>query len=300
MADEETEITQTEMKLEQRVTDADLNVLRDQIKHKDAEIALRDRTIEEERKRSQISNSRLGDEIGNRFSAETIAIENAILAATTELESLEKQQANLYEEGKIAEASKLNRQIASAAVKLEKGEDQKRMLESNKQRVQAEVDARKNDPLSVYSPAARNWISSHPQFLNDPAYKAKAMAAHYSAQADGVALDSQEYFNRLTDAVEPKITVNKQSEEDDVDEEKETVKPQQKQVNKSSTAAPVSRQSNANGGGSGNKGGRVQLTPDEAEAAIISRPDLPKEEAYRRYFANKQRAIADGKLGRTA
>lgn len=295
----ELEIEQPSRK-EARVTDDDLNVLRDQMKRKDEENASLSKSLEEERKRSQASNSRLGDEIGNRFSAETIAVENAILAAGSELDTLEKQQAQLQEEGKFGEASKLNRLIAGAALKLEKSEEQKKFLESNKTKLQAEIEAQKSDPLAAYSPGAKNWINAHPKFLTDGAYKSKALAAHYQAESDGVteASNPSEYFKRLTDSVEPKITVNV-SQEDEVEESepKEPAKPV-RQASRTSTAAPVSRTTSS---GSVNRGGqRIQLTPDEAEAAIISRPDLPKEEAYKRYFTNKQRAIADGKLGRSA
>lgn len=289
-------------KSEPKATNEDLNSLREQIKKSDEEKAALNNALTEERKKSQDTNSRLGDEINGRFNAEAVAIDNVIAAASTELESLEKQQAQFYEEGKFAEAAKLNRQIANAAVRLEKGEDSKKNIENLKTRARADAETRARDPLAAYSPAAKNWINSHPQFLSDKSYNSKVMAAHYAAEADGVTESNNpaEYFKRLDTAVNPKIVLTPNVEEEEMEDENPRVEVKKPAApSRTSSAAPVSREVNpGNRGSGGNR--RIQLTPDEAEHALISYPNLAKEEAYKRYYENQQKLIAAGKITRQA
>lgn len=304
--DGEVEVAQTPK--EAKVTDADLNALREQIKQADDKRKTAEQQLARERELRQETTGKLNNEVSQRFSAQESAIENAIVAATAEIDGLEKQQTALMEEGKFAEVSKMNRLIADAQFKLRDAERCKKQLETYKSAAAVEAEKAKNDPLAGVPERSKKWIKEHPDFLNDPKYQARVMAAHNLCEADGVETESDEYFRRLDEAVAPKaqkITQQTEEPEDEVTEEAE-IQPvvikqpvaQTRTAPKSSTAAPVSRGGSGSGGGNSSNGsrGRIQLTPDQAEAALVSFPNMKKEDAYKRYYDNRQKLIQEGKI----
>jgi hypothetical protein len=290
---------QTQTKPENQVTDDQLNALREQIKQRDEEIKARNEELARERESKRELGNKLGNEVSQRFSAQESAIENAIVAATAEIDGLEKQQTALMEEGKFGEASKISRLIASAQYKLDNAQTQKSQLENYKTAETAKLERAKSDPLAVYSDPAKQWIRKNPAFLSDKKVNARVLAAHNMAVADDVEVDSQEYFKRLDEAINPTTRVEiQQTQEDDMDEPVEPPKPQVRQTQtapKSSTAAPVSRGGSQQIGNSGS-GKRIQLTADQAEAALISFPNLKPQDAYVKYADNMKALKEQGKL----
>lgn len=289
-----------EQKPENQVTNEQLNKLRDQIKQKDQEIKSRDTELAQERKAKQELGNKLGNEVHQRFSAQESAIESAIVAATAEIDGLEKQQTQLMEEGKFGEASKISRLIASAQYKLDAASSQKGQLENYKTKAVADAERAKNDPMSVYSDPAKNWIRKNPDFLNDKKVNARVMAAHNMAIADDVDVDSTEYFKRLDEAINPptQVSINENTEDNLADNQDTQPKLQVKQAvaPKSSTAAPVSRGGAQQGGNTNGSGKRIQLSVDEAEAALISFPKMAPQDAYVRYAENKKALKESGRL----
>ena len=279
-----------------QVTDEQLNTLREQIKQRDEEIKQRNAELDSERSAKIELGKKLGNEVNQRFSAQESAIDNAIVAATAEIDGLEKQQVQLMEEGRFGEASKISRLIASAQYKLDAAQTQKTQLDTYKSQAAQEAERAKNDPLSVYSDPAKNWIRKNPSFLSDKRTNARVMAAHNMAIADDINVDSPEYFERLDQAINPTQRVAMTTTEEDVSDNQEQPKPKAHVAPKSSTAAPVSRGGNHQGGNSGNNGRRIQLTADEAEAALISFPKLSPQDAYLKYADNKKRLKEEGRL----
>ena len=204
------------------------------------------------------------------------------------------------EEGKFAEASKLTRLIASAQNRLDAANNSRSQLAIYKQQAEAAAHQAQNDPLSGYSEPAKDWIRKHPAFLSDPKYRARVIAADSLCRADDVELDSPEYFRRLNEAITPKqkATVVDETQTDDEygdDMEQPTVKvTPQRQQTRMSTALPVTRQGSQSGTVGG--GRRIQLTADQAEAAVISFPNLSPQEAYKRYADNMKRLKEEGKI----
>lgn len=306
--DGEIEVAQTPK--ESKVTDADLNSLREQIKQSDERRISAEKQLSRERELRQEATGKLNNEVSQRFSAQENAIESAIVAATAEIDGLEKQQTALFEEGKFSEASKVSRLIADAQFKVRDAEKGKRQLETYKSNVAAQAERAKSDPLADVPERSKRWIKEHPDFLNDPKYHARVMAAHNLCEADGVETESDEYFKRLDEAVSPKVQNTRQNTQQNDDAEAEVTEEAENQpivikqplaqtrtAPKSSTAAPVSRGGSGSGGGNGSGGARrIQLTPDQAESALISFPNMKKEDAYKRYYDNRQELIKQGKL----
>ncbi|MDE2106107.1 MAG: hypothetical protein KGL39_53285 [Patescibacteria group bacterium] len=287
-------MSEEQAKPENQVTNEELNNLRDQIRQRDEELKSRNAELDQERREKKEISSKLGTEVNQRFSAQESAIESQIVAATAEIDGLEKQQAQLMEEGKFADASKISRLIASAQYKLDGARTQKTQLDTYKNQATQEAERAKNDPLAAYSDPAKNWIKRNPAFLSDRKVNARVMAAHNMAVADDIEIDSQEYFTRLDEAINPqqRVTITPKEEELEDTQEAEPVK---KPAPKSSTAAPVTRsggQQQSNGG----NGKRIQLTADEAEAALISFPKMTPQDAYVKYAENKKALKEAGRI----
>lgn len=291
-------MSEEEKKPENVVTDAELNGLREQIKKRDEDNKNLETALSEERKAKQELGNKLGNEVTQRFSAQESAIENSIIAATAEIDGLEKQQTALMEEGKFGEASKISRLIASAQYKLDAAGAQKGQLETYKANATREAERVKNDPLASYSDPAKRWIQKNPSFMSDRKVNARVMAAHNLAVADDVEVDSPDYFKRLDEAISPvQIHARTENTEDELDDNQEPAsKPVVKTAPRSSTAAAVSRSGSFNAGNGSSVGKRIQLTADEAEAAVISFPNLKPQDAYVKYAENKKALKEAGRI----
>lgn len=259
----------------------ELDPLQDEIKKLREELA-------KEREAKQQIDTKLRQETVQRVSAEELAIDRAFQVATAEIDNLEKQQAALFEEGKFTEASKISRLIASAQYRLDDINNAKKKAEDNKNKPRENAT---QDPLYGFTPRARSWVQRNPAFLNDARFRAGAMAAHYAAEKDGVEIDSDEYFRRLDDAVNPKPVVEVREEQND------DVAPVSRQQARVSTAAPVSRSGGVTPNNTNsNAGRRIQLTAEEAEVARFTWPNLPPQDAYVRYADHKKVLREQGKL----
>lgn len=64
-----------------------------------------------------------------------------------------------------------------------------------------------SDPVEAtaanLSPKSAAWIRSHPECVTDPKMNARMLAAHHSALADGIAVDSEEYFEAIEKGIKP-------------------------------------------------------------------------------------------------
>lgn len=270
-------------------SDSELDALKRALEEsRENERSLKEQVTKERTEKTEVV-SKLSAETGNRLSAEEVAIVNGLAAATSEAERIERELVDAQENGKFADAAKLSRQLASAQNKIDKWEGDKNRFEQFRE--QQKNRPAKPDPLASFTPASREWIEKNPRFLSDSKFKAKVLAAHYEADADGVPLDSDEYFMHLDNAVKGK-TAKPEEPEEDVEQVRQEVKPQ-KQATRS--AAPPSRgASNTNMSKQGN--GQIKLTAQQVEAAIFSNPKLPHAEAIQRYSEGLNKAIESGKM----
>jgi hypothetical protein len=103
---------------------------------------------------------------------------------------------------------------------------------------------------STLSPKSAAWIRSHPQCITDPKMNARMMAAHNLALADDIAVDSDEYFQRIEQGIKQSVTKSDQKQAGD-------------------GRRPSSAATSGTGAGGGMNGGTVQvkLTAGEARSA---------------------------------
>ena len=278
-------------KEELSTSDSELDTLKKALEESrnDAQ-SYKDRALKAETEKTEIVG-KLHTETGNRLSAEEVAIANGLAAAISDAERLERELVEAQEQGKFADAAKLSRQLASAQNKIDRWEGDKETFERNKKAVKEQPQQK--DPLATYSPAAREWIGRNPKFLTDAKMNAKVMAAHYAATAEGIDVDSEEYFRHLDTAVKGKPVQVEQPREEEVQEERQETQPH-KPANR--TAAPPSRGA-SNTSMSGNKGnGDIKLSPQQVEAAIFANPRLSSADAIVKYKEGLQKAVQSGKM----
>lgn len=289
-------------------TEADLVSIKERMDVAEKARKEADERATQAREELERANQRLTQEKGSRFAAQESAIANALVAAESEGEQAEQQYAAAAQNQDWNAAGKAQRVMAAAEAK-------KLQLESSRQTVEQwkKQASEERDPLEQQypDPRVRAWIKDHPQFLNDPVYRAEAIAAHTRAVRDGISIGSNEYFKAIEDRVIEKPKVQNrmglrlvETEEEPVAEETEAeAKPkvEAKPKAKVSSAAPPSR-----GGPSptGNQREKVALTEQEVEFALYnSRETLtfPGEknvsdaEILRRYAKNKSDLKKEGK-----
>ncbi len=111
-----------------------------------------------------------------------------------------------------------------------------------------------DDPFEAYvstlAPRAQDWLRSHRDLVTDEGKRSQLERAHYSALSDGIAPNTDAYYERL----EERMGLRQRAPE-----------PERRQPSQAATAAPVSR--GATGGGSVTQ---VSLSAKEREAARFS------------------------------
>ena len=132
------------------------------------------------------------------------------------------------------------------------------------------------------SSAAASWISAHPQFNTDQAYRAAAIGADAIAKRRGIRVDSPEYFEFIEEQLGERTPV----EEDE---------PAPRRAASTSTAMAPSRSTPAAGGGG--KVQRFSLTAAEKDMADATMRHISDPVTrYKRYAENKIKMMAENPL----
>jgi hypothetical protein len=141
--------------------------------------------------------------------------------------------------------------------------------------------AQNSDPVeavaSQLSPRSAAWIRAHPEAVKNQKTYTKMIGLHNVAIADGLAPDTDEYFEYIETQLGYKKPARQQDVEQDEDPQAQAAKPVDRR--QAPPAAPPSR-------GSSN-GSRVTLSAAQREAASIT--GLTEEEYARNLVAEKKR-----------
>lgn len=200
------------------------------------------------------------------------SITAGLAAAQVESSAAETEYKVAFDAGDGAAMATAQRKLARAEAKSVRLDEAKAELEARRAtkaegregRVERQPKQRQvvsSDPIDAYvagrtEPTA-NWLRAHPEWITDPRKNAKLTSAHYSAQAEGIATDTDEYFEH----VETFIGLKQAAGES---------KPNGAAAN--GAAKPRARTPavapGSHAGGAGNGGGNeVRLTKGEATAA---------------------------------
>lgn len=184
-------------------------------------------------------------------SSEIETLDAATAVVEREKDNAKRALKEAMEKGDFDGVISAQEQLAEHTYALKQLKEGKRALE---QRASQRSAAPSTDPVETYisqfTPRSQNYLRQNIDFVKDPAKNKRLVAAHYEAEAEGLAADSDAYFEFLDAKLKPAAV-----------EKTET-----RQSRRSTPAAPVSRGNDLSSGGSGSER-KVKLTPNEARAA---------------------------------
>ena len=139
------------------------------------------------------------------------------------------------------------------------------------------------DPVEAFaqllSPKSADWVRKHPEYVRDPKLNRKMIAAHELATADGLQVDSDEYFAAVEDTL--RIKAKPASEQTQTNDDFAAKVVQRRDA--APAAAPVTR-------GGSSRPNVVRLTSAEREMAEMM--GMKPED----YAKNKMALQKEGKL----
>lgn len=208
-------------------------------------------------------------------------IVNAIQLRNTQLEQAQAALEKSIELGDGKTAAQAQVAISRIINEIYTLENGKRELDARRPSAEGRIEAQPQrrsetptDPVEAFlqtvpDESARSWLRQHPECITDPRKRARMLAAHHEADADGIEISSPDYYAHL----ETKLGFRTKE-----------ARPEMKPEPKAAPAAPASRDRAS--------GGRVtvRLSPEEQEAAQISGV------TYEEYARNKLAMIKAGQL----
>jgi hypothetical protein len=223
-------------------------VIKAQAKEYEAKLDAERREKEEARRRAETAEREVKVATAKVAESELDAVSNAIHAVEMERESVKQQLKTAMEAGDFDGTVKAQEALAETITKLNALKEGKTYIESRK--------AEPSDPQEAYirrfTPRSQEYLRSHRELISDPTKNKRMIAAHYEAEAEGYAPDTEAYFRFL-------------------DKKLGYAEPETKAAPAASKpsrmpAAPISR---GDGGDYSSGGGPavVKLTPGEARAA---------------------------------
>lgn len=160
--------------------------------------------------------------------------------------------------GDFDKAAEIQEALSSNAAKLLQLEQGKQALESMPKAQPEQIVDPVEALASQLSPRSAAWLRKNPQCATDQRLFQKMLAAHNLAMADGIAPDSDEYFDFVETTINLKRTAPKRVEQTENDDPMaDAAKPTQRRT--SPPAAPVTR--------GGERSNVVRLTSQEREMA---------------------------------
>lgn len=188
-------------------------------------------------------------------------VKTAIETVKTSTDSLKGKLRDAMAAGDWDAAAEIQVDISNNSAKLAQLESGQKALESAPKPVQERYVP--SDPVEKFasqlSPRSAAWVRSHPEYVTNPALNQKMMAAHNIAMADGVPVDTDDYFASIEDTLRFKRA-------DPVQDDALSG------ANASSgrRAAPPAAPPSYSGTGNGQKPNTIRLSVAEREMAAIS------------------------------
>lgn len=208
-------------------------------------------------------------------------VESAIDTLNRETEIAKANLAAAMRAGDHQMAAEFQAEIASNASKLQQLEQGLNQMKSKPAPVANQPRTPTVDDFaSRLTPRSADWIRKHPEFVTNPALNQRMISAHNFVVSDGVAPDTDEYFERIEGLLKIKAPAPAPQE----DASSAAAKVVQRR-----DAAPAAAPVNGGGGRSSNV---VRLSADEKEMAEMMGM-TPQE-----YAKNKLKLIEEGKMGR--
>ena len=244
-------------------------------------------------------------------SHELTILNTGIENAKRELQSAKAEWKNAQEAGEFDKAADAQEKLAMAAADLRRMETDKANYEAGaarKTQTEGRVEPQ-NTQLSAFetyvsgfAPQAQAWLRAHPECVpatvgGNAVKNSEMMSGHYAALAKNLQQGTPEYFKVIEEHTGYRAPVSgaaKTVEAGATDDEtpQPTPKPKPRMAQPS---APVSRDPP---NGQQRTTRSVTLTKDQQDAAKMSFPHKPPQEAFALYARNLLELEAEGKTGR--
>lgn len=207
-------------------------------------------------------------------------VESAIDTLNRENEITKANMAAAMRAGDHSAAAEFQAEIASNASKLQQLTNGLQQMKNRPAPVAPQPRSfTVDDFASRLTPRSADWIRKHPEFVTNPALNQRMISAHNFVVSDGVAPDTDEYFQRI----EGMLKVKAQAPAQPDDASSSAAKVVQRR-DAAPAAAPV------NGGGG--RSNVVRLSADEKEMAEMM--GMTAQD----YAKNKMKLIEEGKIGK--
>lgn len=151
---------------------------------------------------------------GQMVDGQLDTVVSGIAAAQAEATSAEQRYAAAFEAGDAAALARASRDMGTATARLERLQEAKADIEDGiKQRPKVPPAGSQQPPqrqpptdaierfTEKMSQRSAAWIRKNPDCVTDPKKNARMLAAHNLAFADGIEVDSDEYFRRIEEGV---------------------------------------------------------------------------------------------------
>lgn len=214
--------------------------------------------------------------------AESRLFDGAVSQLRTNQQILKQQLKAAFAAGDMDTFADIQEAISDNSAKINSIEAGKQAIKERPRQ-----EPRALDPVEAFasqlSPRSAAWVRAHPEYATNDRLKQKMIAAHTMALADGIQVDTSDYFEAVEDAL--KIAPQRRNAQSftEVPEEEGALSaasaPTQRR--QSPAAAPVSRDVTP----SGERTKSVRLSAAEMEIARMS--DLTPQQ----YHANKMRDL---------
>lgn len=149
---------------------------------------------------------------GQVVSGQLDTVLSGLAAAEAEATGAEKDYTTAFEQGDGAAMARAQRKIAAAESRLQRLNEAKDDLEDaaktrTTEQPRQQPQRRTADPVEQFaqgmSSRSAAWIRSHPECVTDQKQHARMLAAHNLALVDEVEVDSDEYFRRIEEGIQP-------------------------------------------------------------------------------------------------
>ncbi len=289
------DIVQTPNGHDEQVSDADIRALLAATKKEKAQLATQ---LDTERTARSRAENQAHNATTGRFDAEEVAVKTRIEAADAAALEKRRKYAEALAEGRFEDAAQVQDEMAELRAKQGQDRQYSAWLAAEKERLTKAPPVQQEQGLNLaqYTPGQRKWIRENPSFMTDPKLRQKTEYLHSLALADGVEIDSDEYFDIINQAVGKKKAPEPDPEDNVIDE------PPPRRRQPPATDMPVTRRTEP---GQPTRNAPIRLSADEREAADLTMPDLPVQgyhdkagnwvpSRYDRYAANRAKLKARG------
>lgn len=247
------------------------------------------RQVEEERSKRQFAERAAQEAAAKVFQAETTVDDNNLHLINNAISTVTANQNILKANLKAAMANQdydaiaeIQEEIAANRYRLEQLSVGKQQIESQPKR---EAPRPVMDPVEAFasqlSPRSAAWVRAHPECVRDQRLMQKMVAAHNMVTADGVEVDSDDYFSKVENllGMAPKQSESTEAAEDPMASSAKVVSRRS-----APAAAPVSRSVN----GVGNPGRVTVVHLSQAQKEAASDMGMSYEEYARQLTALKR------------